>query len=241
MPDRGSVLVASILFPVSVAVGLLAMRSAPADPPPATVTVTPAPAVRFARVDVPTILRRAMFCDASLERQKESLARFGPRIEACDDEFRRVIEEADADPEEKARESYSRPYLDRFHEIHRRSSELREAFRAELETIVGEHESDAKRVAERTIADVAAREGYTAVFTMPFDTGEHRWDPDEEVPFAALAWCGSCEDLTLEVADATGLPREAFDPESDYWRVRAEVVGEINAHLDRRPWEPEDE
>lgn len=241
MPDRGSVLFASILCPVVVSVGLLAMRPVPVDPPMADVAAPPPPVVRFARVDVPTILRRSMFNDASLERQGESLSRFAPKIEACDAEFRRLIDEADADPEEKARETYSQPYVDRFREIHRRASELRAAFRLELESIVAEHESEAKRIAGRAIADIAAREGYTAVFTMPFEAGEHRWDPDDEEPFAPLSWCGNCEDLTLEVADATGLPKEAFDPESDYWRSRAEVVGEIHSYLERRPWEPEEE
>ena len=241
MPGRGSLLVASMLLSVLVSVGLLAMREVPADPPPEVATTAPAIAIRFARVDVPTILRRAMFRDASLERQKESLARFAPRIEACDDEFRRVIEEADADPDEKARETYSPPYVERFREVRRRVTELREEFRSELESIVAGHESDAKRIAGRRIAEIGAREGYMAVFTMPHDAGQHRWDPDEEVPFAPLAWCGTCDDLTLEVADAVGLPKEAFDPESDYWRIRGEVVVEIHAYLEPRPWEPPEE
>lgn len=241
MLDRGSLLVASIVFPVLVPVGLLAMREVPADPGPANVAGAAAPAVRFARVDVPTILRRSMFRDASIERQKEALARFAPRIEACDDDFRRVIDEAEADPDEKARETYSPPYVERFREIRRRVTALREEFRSELESVVSGHEAEAKRIAERTIAEIAAREGYTAVFTMPHDSGQHRWDPDEEEPFAPLAWCGTCDDLTLEVADAVGLPKEAFDPESDYWRIRGEVVLEIHGYLDRRPWEPPEE
>ena len=59
--------------------------------------------------------------------------------------------------------------------------------------------------------------------------------------YGSLAWCGTCDDLTLEVADAVGLPKEAFDPESDYWRIRGEVVLEIHGYLDRRPWEPPEE
>lgn len=239
MPSRRSVAFVSFLSSCVVIAGLIAMRTVPADPPvpdPASAT----PAIRFARVDVPTLLRRSMFSDASLERQRESLARFAPKIEACDAEFRRIIDEADADPEERARETYSRPYLDRLRAIHRRVQELREEFRAELESIVAEHESEAKRITGRVIAEIAVRDGYTAVFTMPFETGEHRWEPDDEEPFAPLAWCGTCPDLTLEVADAIGLPDAAFDQESEYWRIRAEVLREIHGYVAPRPWEPED-
>lgn len=232
MFDRASLVWASILFPVFLTVGLLAMRTPPDDPPAVA-------EVRFARVDLPTILRRAGFNNTSIERQKESLARFGPKIDACEDEFRRVVEEADADPEEKARPTYSQPYIERFRDIHRRVLEIRESFQSELESIVDEHEAEAKSVAERAIAEIAGREGYTAVFTMPFAEGNNRWDP-VQTTFAPVAWCGSCVDLTLEVAEAIGLPRDAFDIDSEYWRYRSEVLGEVFSYLEPRPWEPEE-
>lgn len=96
---------------------------------------------------------------------------------------------------------------------------------------------DPERIAGRRIDEIATREGCTAIFPVPHDAGQERWDPDEELPFAPRTWCGTCDDLTLGVADAVRLPKEAFDPEADSGRIRGEVVVGIHAHLEPRPWE----
>ena len=249
MPDRLTLTFASILFPVFVGVGLVAMRERPAPEP--TVQELPiadsdsarpssVAAVRVARVDLRTIAARALYDDRSVERQREALSRFAPLLEACDAEFRQALDEANADPEEANRDTYLPRHLQRFGEIAARKRSLRDALQQAAWEAGGDSEAEAIRLAREAIGEIAAREGFTAVFTMPFEGGRNRWE-SEDIVNSSIAWCGACEDITLEVAAAAGIPPEAFDDRSAYWLVRVKLVEDFHAAIERAAWEPEGE
>jgi hypothetical protein len=249
VPDRLTLIFASILFPVFVGVGLVAMREPPTPDPmvqelpitdPDSARPSSVAAVRLARVDLRTIAARALYDNRSVERQREALSRFAPLLEACDAEFRQALDEANADPEEANRDTYLPRHLERFREIAARKRALRDSLQEAAWEAGGDSESEAIRLAREAIGEIAAREGFTAVFTMPYESGRHRWE-EEDLVNAPVAWCGACEDITLEVAAAAGIPADAFDDRSAYWLVRVKLVEDFHAAIERAPWEPEGE
>jgi hypothetical protein len=252
VPDRGNVLavlVGVVLFAVSFGAvrGVLGQSAESATEDlggdPAAMpegSVAREPGIRFARVDLPTIADRSVFQDRSLERQREALARAIPLLEACDAEFRQALDEADADPAEANRDTYLPRHAERFRELAARKQSLRRSLRDELKAITDEAEAEGLALARDAVAAIAGREGFVAVFTMPFGGGLNSWE-DEAARHAPLAWCESCEDLTLEVAAAAGIPADAFDGDSVYWQARIGLVRDFYAAVEPAAWEPEGE
>jgi hypothetical protein len=168
------------------------------------------------------------------------LSQFAPRLEACDAEFRRALDEANSDPEWTSRDRYLPRHVERFTEIAARKKALRDSLQQAAWEAGGDSESEAIRLARAAVAEIATREGFAAVFTMPFESGRHRWE-QEDIVNASVAWCGGCEDITLEVAAAAGIPADAFDDRSAYWLVRVKLVEDFREALEPAAWEPEEE
>lgn len=210
----------------------LAPPAAESNGPPAAVARGP----RFATVDVATIVFRGELRGESFERHREIVARHGAAIDACIAECEAIAAEIDSETSLPESESYSQSIATRIDEVTARWEAAREALRQEMSEATGtERELVRKEVAE-VVTAIARREGYALVLNRPYLEGSAVWDDEENVPYAAVAACPDCPDLSLEVAVAVGLPEEVFEEESEFRRARAELIDEYHRLRRPPPW-----
>lgn len=242
-------LVLSVGFPGGWLIGATAMDAIARDVPPETlpaVTPTSLPVAspvapshsgpRYATVDVATIVFRGELRGESFERHREIVARHGAVIDACIAECKALAAEIDLEAARPDRESYSQSIATRIEEVTARWEAARAALQDEMSEATGtERERVRKEVADAVTA-IARREGYALVFNRPYLEGSAVWDEEDDVPYAPLAACPDCPDLSLEVAAALGLPDDFFEDESEFRRTRVELVEEYYRLREPPPW-----